>query len=464
MVGGSRIPTFHNLMKSLLRLVPTCSFLVAGLHAASNASTAAERFQPNYDESKVPHYVLPDPLTCTDGSRVTGPDMWRSKRRPELLELFAREVYGRTPAGRPKAMHWEVTSLDRDALDGKAVRKEITLWFTERKDGPNMRLLVYQPKSASAQAPVPAFLGLNFSGNQSVTADLGISISPRLRKIADETREAKVKANEPRRGSGAAKWEVEKVVARGYATATIFYQELCIDRAEGLASDVGGLFGTGPAEERRPDTWGAVGIWAWGLSRALDYLQADPEIDGKRVAVHGHSRLGKAALWAGAQDERFALVISNNSGCGGAALSMRIYGETVARISSKYHYWFAQNFGRYSERESMLPVDQHELIALIAPRPVYVASAQEDRWADPKGEFLGAKHADPVYTLFGKKGLGVSEMPTVNLPVFGDGLAYHVRTGKHDVTPYDWAQYLDFADRVLAPTIQKKPRMDANGR
>ena len=419
----------------LLALVPALS------HAASGA---------NEDESKVRPYTLPDPLVSNDGTRVRDAAAWRARRRPELLELFAKEVYGRTPSGRPAAMHWEVTSVDRQALGGKAVRKEITIWFTAKKDGPKMHLLVYQPPGAArAHAPWPAFLGLNYYGNQCVNADPGITMSTAWMRTNAPFKIENNRATEGTRGAHASRWNVETVVARGYATATVYYGDLCEDRPEGLASGVATLFGTGSANERQPEEWGAIGIWAWGLSRALDYLASDPEIDGKRVAVHGHSRLGKTALWAGAQDERFAYVISNDSGCGGAKLSRRNYGESVERINTSFPHWFAMNFRKYNAREDTLPIDQHELMALIAPRALHVASAEGDKWADPRGEFLSAKHAGPVFALFGKKGLGNADWPAVDQPLLGDGVAYHVRTGGHDITAYDWARYMDFADRVM---------------
>jgi hypothetical protein len=424
--------------------------LVLLLGFFSPLAGAADPAGFNYDEGAVRPYTLPDPLGMNDGTPVRDAATWRSKRRPELLEVFAREVYGRTPGGRPAKMHWEVTSVDRTALGGKAVRKEITVWFTEKKDGPKMHLLIYQPPGApGGHAPWPAFLGLNYFGNACVNADPGIRQSTAWMRNSSEQKTVNNRVTEGTRGSHASRWNVETVVARGYATATMYYGDLCEDRNEGLDADVAALFGTGGVEQRAPDAWGAIGIWAWGLSRAMDYLTSDPEIDGRRVAVHGHSRLGKAALWAGAQDERFAYVISNDSGCGGAALSKRNFGETVARINQAFPFWFARNFRAYNDREAALPVDQHQLIALIAPRPVHVASAEDDKWADPRGEFLGAKHAEPVYALFGKKGLGAADMPVVNKPVLGDAMAYHLRTGKHDITDYDWARYLDFADRVL---------------
>jgi len=250
------------------------------------------------------------------------------------------------------------------------------------------------------------------------------------------------------RGGQADRWQVGMVVDHGYSTVTAWYTDLCPDRIGGLDENVASIFSTGGTEGRADDAWGAIGIWAWGLSRALDYLETDRSVDARRVAVHGHSRLGKAALWAGAQDPRFAMVISNDSGCGGAALSKRVFGETVGLINKTFPHWFAKRFRAYDDNEAALPVDQHELLALVAPRPLYVASASEDLWADPKGEFLSAKLAGPVYALFGKTGVGVDEMPPVDSPV-GGTIAYHLRTGKHDITAYDWAQYLKFADRHL---------------
>jgi hypothetical protein len=433
------------MLPLIRRLLLVCVVAVPASHLSA---AQAEVF--NYDENSVRPYTLPDPLVFNDGSRVRDAAAWHNRRRPELLELFSREIFGRTPSARPEKMHWAVTSLDRAALGGKAVRKEVTVWFTERKDGPKMHLLLYHPvATAHARAPWPAFVGLNYFGNNSVHADPGIALSTAWMRESAEQKIVQNRATEGTRGSHASRWNVETVIARGYATATVYYGDLCEDRSEGLTRDVGALFGTGAVNERAGDAWGAIGIWAWGLSRAMDYLANDPDIDAKRVAVHGHSRLGKAALWAGAQDERFALVISNDSGAGGAALHKRNFGETVERLNTAFPFWFARNFRAYNAAEDKLPVDSHQLIALIAPRPVHVGSALEDQWADPRGEFLGAKHAEPVYALFGNKGLGVSEMPAVNQPVLGDGVAYHLRTGKHDITPYDWAQYLDFADRVL---------------
>ena len=399
------------------------------------------------DGTPVPAYTLPNPLECADGTAVRDAAGWRGKRRPELIELFSREVYGRTPLGRPEGMHFEVVSVDRHALEGRATRKEVTIWLAPGGAGPAIHLLIYEPNAGGGGPPWPAFLGLNFYGNHTIHHDPGIALADGWMS-GDAPGALDHHATEAARGSDAPAWQVEAAIARGYATATTYCGDLCPDRPDGLAEGVNGWLSKAGAPERAPDAWGAIGVWAWGLSRALDYLETDPEIDARRVTVHGHSRLGKAALWAGAQDERFAAVISNESGCGGAALSRYLHGETVARINGAFPHWFARNFSQYNNREAALPVDQHELLALVAPRPLYVTSAEEDDWAGPRREFLAVKAAEPVFRLLGGTGLGVDDVPMVNHPV-GAALRYHIRTGRHGILPYDWACYFDFADQCV---------------
>ena len=424
------------------------SFLIAGLLLAilclNGQRALAQPRDANYDEAQVPAYVLPDPLQQPDGTKVTDATMWRKQRRPEILRLFEEHVFGRSPKP-PRQVQFKVTSLDPQALGGKATRKEVTVFLLDNTNGPKMDLLLYLPNAAAK--PVPAFLGLNFYGNHCIHPDPGIKLSPQWMRPTKEMGVVNHRATEASRGCQASRWQVEMVLERGYALATVYYGDLEPDFSEGWKMGLrAALSQRGTNTVFQPDEWGAIGAWAWGLSRALDYLEQDPAIAAKQVAVMGHSRLGKTALWAGAQDERFAIVISNNSGEGGASLVRRRFGENIAHSVSMVPYWYCTRYRQYAGNENALPVDAHELIALMAPRPVYVASATKDLWADPRGEFLAAQNAEPVYRLFGLAGLNVNEMPPPDQSV-GNFVGYHLRSGDHDVTAYDWTQYLNFADR-----------------
>ncbi|MGO8814792.1 MAG: alpha/beta hydrolase family protein [Terriglobia bacterium] len=395
----------------------------------------------NYDESKAGTFALPDPLIFNDGKPVKTAQEWSKCRRAEILQLLETNVYGRTPPP-PKHIHFQVFDLDKSALGGKAIRKQVTIYFPTPNGEAHEDLLVYIP--AQAPKPVPLILEINFSGNQSVTND------PAVKAATLWIGKPPVRQQAPDRMRGTDKeFDLAKLLDRGYGFATVCYQDIEPDFKDGYK--MGGLrrqfFSPGQTEPP-PDGWGAIGAWAYGLSRAMDYLEKDKDVDAQRVAVMGHSRLGKTALWAGAQDQRFAMVLSSCSGRGGASPWRRNYGETLESMSTAFPFWFCPNLWKYVGRTDQLPVDSDELIAMIAPRPVYITSAEEDQWADPRGMFMAAVAASPVYQLLHAEGLGTDQMPALNQPIM-HAVAFHIRAGKHAVTAYDRDQFLAFADLHL---------------
>lgn len=404
-------------------------------------SPALAQQKANYEESRVPNYTLPELLVTTDGIKITSTHDWEKKRRPELLSAFASQTYGRTPDDTGIEVRYEVLTEDPEALQGRATSRQVKLVFSNGNKELEAILLLYMPNDANGRVPV--FVGYNFKGNHSTTHDTTILYTKNFALVKS--------ADHPdwERGCQANRWSYSDIIDRGYAVATMCYHDIFPDKSGLKDHSVVSLFngyGEGP---EAPDEWQAIGAWAWGSSRIVDYLFTENRIDRKKIIIMGHSRQGKAALWAGAQDPRFNIVISNNSGEGGAAISRREYGESIAQVSSIQPAWFCPAFNEYRGREQQRPIDQHQLIALMAPRPVYVASAVEDRWADPKGEYLGAYHSSPVYQLYGLKGLDSPEIPGLNQPIMND-IGYHIRDGIHDVTQYDWLRFMDFADRHFA--------------
>ncbi len=405
----------------------------------------AQKAEPIYDESGVPAYELPNPLILNNGNPVTDEKCWRDIRHGEILKMFENEMYGKTPSQKlPVSI--KVTSVDKNALEGLATRKEVTLIFKGSGKSHSMNILLYLPNNS--QKPVPVIFSLNFQGNQTINTDSGITITNNWVENDSEFGYFKNQATKASRGKAEKSWPVKRILERGYGLATVYYGDLYPDHINGTQNSIQTLFYN--KTQATPDSsgWGAIGAWAWGYSRAMDYFEKDKDIDCRKVVIMGHSRLGKAALWAGSQDQRFAIVISNNSGCGGAALSKRTFGETVAIINNLFPHWFCSNFKKYNNNEAALPFDQHMLLSLIAPRPVYVASAEDDLWADPQGEFLGVLNASPVYKFLGTDGLQATSQPTANEAIMST-VGYHIRTGKHKVTDFDWERYMDFADRHL---------------
>lgn len=381
-----------------------------------SCSLHAQKRETNYDEAKVPAYELPDPLQFDDGREVRNARQWEKKRRPQVLEVFAQEMYGHMPA-RPEGLHFSTIS-EETVYAGLGLRKVVRIYL-DADQTHWFDVLIHLPKDAAG--PVPMFVGLNFKGNDAT-----------LDERADF------------------RWPYELVLKSGMGVATAWRDSIEPDGKDSKLAEAEGVCRDGGVCSwyNKDGDWGAISAWAWGLSRIVDYLETDEAYDTDRLAVIGHSRLGKTALWAGANDLRFDMVISNDSGCCGAAISRRKFGETFAVIDTSFPHWFTREFDKYKGREEIFPADQHWLIALAAPRPVYVASATEDLWADPKGEWLAAKAAEPVYALFGMQGLD-DGMPAPDVSD-GDGrIGYHIRRGTHNILAFDWQQYISFMNRHL---------------
>jgi hypothetical protein len=397
----------------------------------------AQKFEPNYDEAKVPQYELP---ALWNGpapqSAEAAAEAWQP-RRAELIALFSEHMFGYAPPTAAK-LAWQ-TVEEGTFLDGRARRKQIRVTLSTSAGELPIDLLLYTP--AAATGPTKTFLGLNFTGNHGATSDPAVLLPQSWMRPSNDGSVVNNRATEAGRGSQGSRMPLEMILAAGCGIATAYYGDIDPDFDDGFDNGVHALFPEHKPDESHPNRWGSIAAWAWGLSRLLDVLEQQPEVNAQQVIVFGHSRLGKTALWAGATDTRFAGVISNDSGCGGAALSRRAVGETVWRINTAFPHWFCRNFRNYNNQEAALPIDQHQLLALAAPRMLHVASASEDLWADPRGEFLATREASRLYEQLGLSGLKLAQFPAPGEGFVGR-VSYHLRTGKHDLADWDWQLYL----------------------
>jgi hypothetical protein len=428
------------LISSVSSLIMLLSCVANG-RSASAPRTSVAGIPVNNDEALVGVYSLPDPLVLANGEMVRNVNTWYQKRRPEILRLFEDNQFGRSPE-RPAGMSFDVFDKGTPVLDGKAIRRQVTIYFSSDKAGPQMDLLLYLP--ADANKPAPLLLNLSFSANSSVVDDPGI-------KPGEVWGRDKKKVPAPK-GMNFGRLNVTPFLTKGIGVASVYYGDIDPDFQGGVKYGVRGLYLEPGQTEPAPDEWGAIAAWAWGLSRVMDYLETDKDVDAKRVAIFGVSRLGKTVLWAGARDSRFAIVIASCSGEGGAALSRRNYGETIAHLTapSRYPYQFCANYQKYSDHVDQFPVDAHMLIALIAPRPVLLQTGDQDTWSDPKGEFLAAVAAGPVYRLLGGQDLGTDQMPPAGQPTLHT-IGYYMHSGGHGTLPSDWDVFLKFMRMHLQP-------------
>ena len=418
----------------------TLSFLALLLLA--DTSNAGTRLFP--DSSKLPSQPgLPDPLVMFNGKPVATRAGWFRNRRPELKALFQRYMYGTMPP-RPKKMSFSVERVDYDLFGGKATMKQVTIALGPGT-APRIHLLLIIPSARKRAAPL--FLGLNFCGNCAVIADSRVPL-PQGWMPKSCTGCADNRATEAGRGSQMDVWAIEQSIDRGYAVASVYNGDIDPDAPDNTAGVRRYYRDTTPEEHRGDYDWGTIAAWSWGLMRAVDYLVTDKDIDPRRIAVIGHSRNGKAALLTAAFDERIALAIPLQAGCGGTSPSRGKVGESVRVINDHFPHWFNAEFKRFNAEPDHLPFDQHSLIALCAPRPVLLSNATEDSWANPLGQFEMLQAADRVYRFLGAQGLEASTMPEPGR-LIDSNLGYYIRPGKHSMTTGDWKVFLDFADKHL---------------
>jgi len=390
----------------------------------------------NFDESKVaPYSSLPDPLRLKSGGRVDTPKLWWQRRRPEIVEDFDRDIYGRVPANAPE-VRWHVVRITRDVLGGMPTITKELVGHVDNSSYPlievNIQLTLTTP--ANAKGPVPVIL------------ELGLSPEARAAMLAHLSEAQRSALADP-----APSWQ-SQVLAKGWGYAILIPTSIQDDSGDGLTQGIIGLANKG--QPRKLDDWGALRAWAWGASRALDYFATDPAVDAKQVGIEGLSRYGKATLVAMAYDSRWAIAFVGSSGEGGAKISRRNFGEQVENLASTNEYhWMAGNFLQFAGplTANDLPVDSHELIALCAPRPVFISSGSqqvEGGWVDANGMFLGAVGAGPVYALLGKRGLSTATLPPIETPLLDGDIAFRQHRGGHTTGP-NWPAFLSFAGRYI---------------
>lgn len=419
-------------------LLMTASFAIPPTPAAPSPFPAVSQLSAQSQ--------LPDPLLMLNGTLVRSRRQWNDQRRPELKALFEHYMYGRIPP-KPKKVEFETTLVDEEFLGGQGTLKLVAIGFGST--APRLDLMLVTPNRTRKRAPV--FLVMNFCGNHALTLDSRIPLT-RGWLYATCKGCANNRATEAARGGQAMDWPIERILERGYALATFCSSDVDSDRAD-VSDGVYAWFAqqrTGSATNSLTHDRGCIAGWAWGFQRCVDYLVTDPKIDPKRIAAVGHSRNGKTALLAAAFDERIALAIPHQAGCGGTAPSRGKIGESVKRINTSFPHWFNARFKEFNDQPEKLPFDQHCLVALMAPRPVLLSNAEEDQWANPSGQFEVLQAAEPVYRLLRAGTLEAKQMPEQGKLV-DSVLGYYIRAGKHSMTRDDWMIFLAFADRHFGP-------------